>query len=210
MILSRICFNPLHPAVYRLAGDPYGLHIRLCQCFGASRSTAGILHRWEEGPTLLVQSECEPDWSKLDLPSLAILGAPQSKDFNPEFAEGQLLSFRLLCRPSQKQKVAGVKNSRQRLLRTDEERIKWLERQGEKFGFALQSALPIQERWKDTKPASSPEGQSVKQGRSESYPATRFEGVLVVTNPERLLEGVRQGIGPQKAYGFGLLSLSRT
>ena len=65
MILSRICFNPLHPAVYRLAGDPYGLHIRLCKCFGASRSSAGILHRWEEGPTLLVQSEFEPDWSKL-------------------------------------------------------------------------------------------------------------------------------------------------
>lgn len=209
MILSRIRFNPMHPSVYRLAVDPYGLHIRLCRCFGASRAEAAILHRWEEGPCLLVQSEAEPDWSKLDLPDLAILCPPESKEFDPQFAEGQALGFRLLCRPSQKQKVEGSKNSRQRLLRTDEEKIKWLERQGEKFGFALQSALPTQAKWRDTKPADPDKEAPDQRRKSESCSATRFDGVLVVTEPERLLEGLRRGIGPQKAYGFGLLSLSR-
>jgi CRISPR system Cascade subunit CasE len=209
MILSRICFNPLHPAVYKLAGDPYGLHIKLCQCFSACRVEAGILYRWEEGPVLLVQSLDQPDWSKLDLPDSALAGEPESKVFSPQFALGQTLAFRLRCRPSQKQRVEGSKNSKQRSLRTDEDRILWLERQGVKFGFALQAAHPMQERWRDTKPTASNLEAPAKRQRFDSLPATRFDGVLVVTDPEKLVQGVRMGIGPQKAYGFGLLSLSR-
>lgn len=37
----------------------------------------------------------------------------------------------------------------------------------------------------------------------------RFDGLLCVTDPETLVEAVRQGIGPAKAFGFGLLSLAR-
>lgn len=38
--------------------------------------------------------------------------------------------------------------------------------------------------------------------------AVQFDGVLVVTDPDKLREAVRNGIGPQKAFGFGLLSLA--
>jgi CRISPR system Cascade subunit CasE len=37
----------------------------------------------------------------------------------------------------------------------------------------------------------------------------RFDGVLRVTDAARLVEAVRSGIGPAKAFGFGLLSLRR-
>jgi len=40
--------------------------------------------------------------------------------------------------------------------------------------------------------------------------AVRFDGVLVVTDPHKLREAVANGIGQQKAFGFGLLSLARS
>ena len=36
----------------------------------------------------------------------------------------------------------------------------------------------------------------------------RFDGVLAVTDPDALTGAVRQGIGPAKGFGFGLLSLA--
>jgi len=39
--------------------------------------------------------------------------------------------------------------------------------------------------------------------------AVQFDGLLQVTDPKRLSETVRQGVGSGKAMGFGLLSLAR-
>jgi len=36
-----------------------------------------------------------------------------------------------------------------------------------------------------------------------------FEGVLTVQEPDEFIEQVKQGIGPAKAFGCGLLSLAR-
>jgi CRISPR system Cascade subunit CasE len=205
MILSRIAFNPLHPATYKLAGDPYGVHIRLCACSQTCRAKGNILYRWEEGPVLLIQSDTELDWSLLDVAAGALAGEPQSKAFDPEFTVGQRLTFRLRCRPTKKVKVAGRKNSRIRALRTDEERLDWLSRQGRKAGFLVEWVEVSQEIWHDTKPTP---GEEEDHRRGPRVSATRFDGALVVQYPDLLLEAVRKGIGPQKAYGFGLLSLA--
>jgi CRISPR system Cascade subunit CasE len=39
--------------------------------------------------------------------------------------------------------------------------------------------------------------------------AIQFEGLLQVTDPDRLQHTVQQGIGSGKGLGFGLLSLAR-
>jgi CRISPR-associated protein Cas6/Cse3/CasE subtype I-E len=44
--------------------------------------------------------------------------------------------------------------------------------------------------------------------KSGRLSAVQFDGVLVVTDPDKLSVAVRNGIGPQKAFGFGLLSLA--
>ncbi|MDX2064748.1 MAG: type I-E CRISPR-associated protein Cas6/Cse3/CasE [Fimbriimonadaceae bacterium] len=206
MILSRLVFNPLHAGAYKLADDPYGLHIRLCACAQKCRAEGAILYRWEEGPVLLVQSDGPLDWSKLELPPNALRGEPQSKPFDPSFRVGQRLTFRIRCRPCKKVKVEPGKNSRLRALRTEEARLDWLARQGHKAGFLVEHVEATQEVWQDTRPSQNErEDMSLR----ERVPATRFDGVLVVQNPEQLLAAVRQGIGPQKAYGFGMLSLGR-
>jgi CRISPR system Cascade subunit CasE len=205
MILSRLTLNPMHPATYRLVGDPYGIHIKLCSCVQMPRAEADILYRVEEGPILLIQSSIEPDWERLDLPDSALAQPPQSKAFDPQCEVGQRLAFRLRCRPTKKVKVDGHKNSRFRYLRTDDERLEWLRKQGEKSGFRLESVVAIEQKWRDTKPSVDANAQ----GGRTALPAIQFDGILVVTDPERLAEAICKGIGPQKAYGFGLLSVAR-
>ena len=205
MILSRLVFNPLHRDPYRLADDPYGLHKVLCKAAQSTRVQSHILYRWEEGPTQLIQSDHDLDWDALDLHPSALQRPPERKAFDPGFTPGQRLTFRLRCRPCKKLKVAGERHSKLRYLRTDEERFDWLKRQGEKYGFIVESVTAGQERWRDTKPAETESDDATLRNRVSG---TLFEGVLVVRDPERLREAVRQGIGPQKAYGFGLLRLA--
>ncbi len=212
MILSRIQFNPFHARTYALVGDAYELHRRLCGCLSSSRQEASILFRIEPGPVLLVQSEFEPDWSNFGEPAEVFKSKPECKPFNPEFAQGQRLTFRLRCRPCKKQAEEGSKHSKLRFLRTETERLEWLKRQGEKYGFVIESVEATYERWIDTKQAhqgeiSGTDGRERK--KSASLPAIRFDGVLIVHDPSCFLKALQFGIGPQKAYGFGLLSVAR-
>ncbi|MEW6230192.1 MAG: type I-E CRISPR-associated protein Cas6/Cse3/CasE, partial [Bacillota bacterium] len=41
-----------------------------------------------------------------------------------------------------------------------------------------------------------------------TFAAVEFEGHLTVLDPERFRETLRRGVGPGKAYGFGLLSIA--
>ena len=46
-----------------------------------------------------------------------------------------------------------------------------------------------------------------KTKRNLFFHGVRFDGVLRVIEPERFIEGCFNGIGPSKAFGFGLLSI---
>jgi CRISPR system Cascade subunit CasE len=41
-----------------------------------------------------------------------------------------------------------------------------------------------------------------------TFASVRFEGVLEVRDADRFREALANGIGPGKAYGFGLLSIA--
>ena len=75
-----------------------------------------------------------------------------------------------------------------------------LQRKGERGGFcvARQGFRVI------------PEGKVMarKAGKNLQFQSVRFEGLLEVTDPERFLQTVREGIGAAKGFGFGLFSLA--
>lgn len=202
MILSRIDLNPLHPNTYKLLADPYRLHQILCMCFESSRQESGVLYRVEPGPFLIIQSNAEANWTVFPDAATIFNTTPITKPFQPELVRGQRLSFRLRCRPCKKVKVEGYKNSRFRFLRKEFERADWLARQGETKGFNLERLSEIQDSWCDTKPAE-------EQQKTMTIASVRFDGVLVVTDPDKFMGALHAGIGPQKAYGFGLLSVAR-
>ncbi|MBS1705478.1 MAG: type I-E CRISPR-associated protein Cas6/Cse3/CasE [Armatimonadetes bacterium] len=215
MILSRIEFDPYNPKVYGLIADPYRIHQLLTELWGATRTSQNILFRIEPirpkegslapiGPTILIQSDSAPDWSRWVLREMCAQ-SPESKEVQIEVQAGQLLEFRLRCRPCKKQASPGKKNSQFKFLRSEGEQVEWLMRQAESAGFRLVSVELTREDWEDTKPGNPRPDDK----RERQLGAVRFDGQLQVTDPEQFLAAVRKGIGPQKAYGFGLVSLRK-
>ena len=112
------------------------------------------------------------------------------------FAPGQSFSFDLLTHPSKKDMRTGA-NSHRVFLRTARERADWLQRQGEKGGFrvvSLQEGAPFDLRGK------RPTGNICLR-------AVRMMGRLEITDTARFAQAYQSGIGPEKAYGMGMLLL---
>lgn len=101
--------------------------------------------------------------------------------------------------------------------------IAWLRRQGERAGFRLFE--PVQERIGDDGLLEEGgveaavevrvDGYRQHQVRRKGEAAIRFstldfEGVLEVVDPATLVSAVVRGVGPQKAFGCGLMLLRRS
>jgi CRISPR system Cascade subunit CasE len=82
----------------------------------------------------------------------------------------------------------------------------WLSLKGEAGGFRVEASLPIQEGERRLwRPA-----QRTKGGREPdmTYRSVLYEGLLQVTDAEAFGRTLCSGIGPGKAFGFGLLSVA--
>jgi len=215
MYLSRLILNPRHRRVQKEVAQPYQMHRSLMKAFpddlepGAER----VLFRLEAHPrtgvlTLLVQSLTLPDWPWLAEPDarghLLPVSEPNPavKSFDLNLAPGQVLAFRLRANPTVKRRFDEETHKRVGLYREDEQ-IEWLKRKGEQGGFRVLSARTS--------------GNDIIRGRIRrndqthkvNLLAVQFDGLLQVTDPDRLRETVRQGVGSGKGLGFGLLSLAR-
>jgi CRISPR system Cascade subunit CasE len=205
--LSRLQLNPLSRSAILLAGDPNRLHQTIYGLFPPDRK-GRLLFRVDTGsggPMVLIQSGCEPDWLKLELAKRDLRSEPDSKLISIEPPAGSELAFRLLARPVKR--ISGGKGhppGPRNDLRTDEERLDWLHRKGETSGFkVITCGLTVL----SFKAIKSDAGFRTKGG---SFAAVQFDGALLVTDPDKLLSAVEKGIGTQKAFGFGMLSLGRS
>ena len=112
------------------------------------------------------------------------------------FAPGQSFSFDLLTHPSKKEMRNGA-NSHRVFLRTARERADWLQHQGEKGGFRVVS---LQE--------DAPFDLHGKRSTGDiCLRAVRMMGRLEITDTVRFVDAYQSGIGPEKAYGMGMLLL---
>lgn len=237
LFLTRIELNPGSPDVRRDLASPQDLHRTLSGAFPAievgdnvpasqrttPRRRFNLLHRVEydrrTGTTvLLVQSGVAPNW---DLLSNGYATRIQSKTLHDRYSaieNGMSLIFRLHANPSKR--VARSDNSadarfldnekRRRVdIRDRVGRVGWLERKGRECGFEIvrlnvKEPVPL--------PGSAARG-SVKFRRDRdsdqiTIGSVLFEGVLQVKDAESLRLALISGVGPGKAYGFGLLSVA--
>jgi len=209
MYLSQLILNPRSRRVQKEVADPYQMHRSIMRAFPdhLAPDAERMLYRLESHPrsgglTLLVQSRNSPDWSWLAAPGahgylLPVDQAnPAVKSFDLRLVAGQVVAFRLRANPTVKRK-----GKRLGLYREEEQR-QWLMRKAEQSGFRVRSARVG--------------GKGVASGRIHREDVThslrllsvQFEGLLQVTDPDRLRQAVQQGIGSGKALGFGLLSLA--
>jgi CRISPR system Cascade subunit CasE len=228
MHLSRLVLNNRDRQARRDLLMPYELHRTLWRAF-PDHDPGRILFRVDSDPrgarpTVLVQSEFAPDWRSLrDGKPGYLLEPPESKQFNPVFAPGQRLCFRLRANPTKKvgtsskeDRLAGKKANGQRIaLLREEEQVAWLLGKGEQGGFRIPGewlADGNERQVPNFRMDIIPEDwvRCGKEGHSDGrFYAVRFEGLMEVTDPDALARTLADGIGSAKGFGFGLLSLAR-
>jgi len=214
MYLSRLILNPRSRQVRAELARPYQMHKTLLRAFPEKLpSDERVLFRLEEHPRsgmlmLLVQSQHQPDWSYLrnnqpapyllpggQLPT-HIAENPSVKPVDLRLQAGQRLAFRLFANPTVK------RQGKRHGLYREEEQLKWLKRKLEAGGANL---LAVR-----TSATGNVTGKQSRRGERNQITlfGVRFEGVLQVVDPDRLLQAVHTGIGSGKGFGFGLLSLA--
>lgn len=202
-----------------------------------AREEFGLLFRAELDDhrgvaTVLVQSLIQPDWSPLHelrdyLREDAGTQSVSSKAVMPAYQHlraGQILRFRLRANPTKRiaKRDDPMSGKRVELAREDEQ-IAWLARKGLERqkgapgGFDLLTKkvkYPSGEHCTVPRVNVSPEGkqQGRKRDASGSHATTHlavlFDGFLRVTDKDAFLQTLIRGIGPGKAFGFGLLSVA--
>lgn len=218
MYLSLLRLNPASAAVQRDLRDVADLHRTIMRAFPSvidpeveARAYYGILHRLEferaGGRILLyVQSRVEPDWGQLADGYLHPEEGARVKAVGHLYAElkaGRVLRFRLRANPTRKVDTKsapdGAKRNGNRVpVRGIEGQVTWLAHKAEEHGFGL---LQVHL-------AATGAGEWVKShSTGRTFQGVVYEGRLVVQDPLSFGEALARGIGPGKAFGFGLLSV---
>lgn len=207
MYLSRLQLDPRCKQARTDLASPYQLHATLCHAFAEPNQTPPrFLWRAEEGkiPTVLVQSVVRPNWEKLAqrFPGY-FTQKPESKPIPLEHLQpGQVLRFRLRANPTVTRKDPQNPEKRKRHgLKSVEEQLEWLHRQGAKGGFDLLGAMVVQ----------SERVKMFKHTRDDEIVlwAVLYEGYLKIADLEAFKRTLASGLGHAKALGFGLLSIGK-
>jgi CRISPR system Cascade subunit CasE len=211
---QRLCMA--FPSAKRKAGDADFLKPFQPEDFGISpvqvprRADRGFLFRIDPQTSgravILVQSAVVPDWDYAFHNADYLLAAPpQVKPLALDLTHGQRCQFRILANPTRKINTKsgpdGRRNNGQRVPVRDDQLFDWLASRSERAGFSVQhDSIDIQPGYVYMNKTRGGSGQRLR--------SARYEGVLEITNTANLSETLVGGIGPGKAFGFGLLSLA--
>lgn len=203
MYLTKLLLDPRSAQVRRDLANAYDMHRTLARVYAEDETATPHrflwrlepFHSFHDGATLLVQSEQPGKWEVLRRQPgyLLELHADKMVDFESWLNAGAYYHFRLRANPTVTR--AGKRYG----LCAEEEQLKWLERQLEKGGCELHSAVR----------SLNEQLVARKGGARLTVQSVRFDGVLGVRDVEKAQAILSAGIGHAKALGLGLLSLKR-
>ena len=169
---------------------------------------AGFLFRVDPGPpgraVIAVLSASRPDWDYAFHNAPFFLAAPPVvREYDPVFRCGDRLRFRLLANATRKIDTKtgpdGQRRKGRRVPVRPERVLVWLLDRARKAGFELDAgSVTVQTGYVGLRHPSS---------KPANLFAARYDGLLTVTDPARFRAAVQGGIGPAKAFGFGLLTI---
>lgn len=116
-----------------------------------------------------------------------------------KIAAGTKWYFRLTANPTMAVMEEGRNRGRVKAITVSHKQREWIKKQGLGKGFLLQDGQydVVQNEWK-----------TIKKGDREIHIlAASFEGVLTVTDADTFRQTLILGIGREKAYGMGLLTV---
>ena len=153
---------------------------------------------------LMILSEEEPDLTQ----AVQEIGVEElgweSKDYSPllnRIADGTVWNFRLCANPTYSESREGMRG-KVHAHRTPAHQMDWLIHQGEQHGFQveLDTTEIVRSQWYHFSKGDSRKTQV-------RLLAVTYEGVLKVTDAAQFLTALQEGIGREKAYGMGLMTL---
>lgn len=199
--------------------DKYGVHKLVWRFFGddPDRDRDFIYRRDERSglPLFYTVSERKPrangELWKVDV-----------KDYDPALAAGDTLEFLVRVNPVIKRRTDDGKQVRHDVVMdaktqlreegtevppqqelVQEECSQWLQKRGDIYGF---KANPDHLRAHSYR---QHQFKKHRDGRTIHLSSADIEGLLTVENPETFQEMLFEGIGPAKAFGFGLMLVRR-
>lgn len=202
MYLTRLDLRTDRQDIGRLLGNEQRIHALLCRLCDARREDAKILYRLvhdRHRHAVYMYSACPVDRQRLQ-DGIRVRGERDLSDWLASISDGDILQFDLVAVPSKKEKRDGAL-SRRVLLRTPEERIAWMQRKSQTNGFELLECTEEEHR-----------SAYVYQSRGQNkfrMGGVHFSGLLRVTNAAEFRRALQDGIGPERAYGFGMLMVKR-
>lgn len=204
MYLSCYELDIKYPEVRRALKNTYEMHRTVMSAFKSvdgtcPRKQMGILYRLVmqgRGYKLYVSSLEKPVF---DMPEGFKTVKDSPKDISwikDTFKNGLKLRFDLMAMPSKKIKVSEQKNSKRVFLGKESDREEWLHSKAAQNGFEVLSF--IEQNKEDNKIKSD-----------SGYKSVVFKGVLKITDKDKFYNAYRYGIGAEKAFGCGMLMLSK-
>jgi len=203
--LTQITLDLATAARLRLR-DCYDWHQAVWKVFpgrdGERRDFLTRLDQRRDGFRLLIVSPSEPtrpDWCPSE--------CWQSKPIPETYFSRRRYAFQLCANATKKVTKLGAdgqptKNGRRIPLTKREELISWFSRKADEGGFAPDA--------ESLRTFSRGREYFEKQGMNGLHSAVEFQGILNVTDPVKFHETFTRGVGPAKAFGFGLLVIAPT
>ncbi len=151
---------------------------------------------------ILLLSEAVPDLERF-AEQFGYIGEYETKNYTQlldRITDGARWQFRLTANP-----VVSKMNGKIMAHITPEFQKKWLISRAEKLGFLLKENefQTVQSKWYDFRKRSGAGSAHIR------LLSVTFEGNLTVTDAIRFKETLCHGIGREKAYGQGLLTIAR-
>ena len=152
---------------------------------------------------LLILSDGKLDYSAV-AHQVGFDNSIEEKDYSPlinRVSNDTVWRFRLKANPTVKK--YDVKKNKSMVMAhiTPEHQMEWLKRKAEKNGFCIDdnNSLVTESKWYNFK----------KNGYGDNVRllAVTYEGILTVTDVNLFIKALTDGIGREKAYGMGLLTI---
>ena len=176
------------------------MHGLLTKLFGGQRKEQDLLYRLHaaDGKVSVYVYSDSPVSEAAQ--GVSVCGQKELTAWVRTLQAGQAWGFDLLVSPTKKVPQKSGKNSQRRILRTQEERLAWLNRKAEQNGFAL---LHVTEQEQ-----THPYGKHQEEKGGKMYlDAYHYQGRLEILDAERFRRALSCGIGAGKPYGMGMLIL---
>ena len=211
MYLSRIEINRHRRETMQALSSPQVIHAAVEGSFPKSNDIAKRnlwrLDRLHSSLYLLLLSCEKPDFTHI----VEQFGWPASEqkwetkeydEFLGRIKTGQSWQFRLCANPVHSVKIADGQRGKVYAHVTTEQQKQWLLNRAEKNGFTLsENNFDIIER--DNR-------KFRRNGKSVTFSTVTFEGLLTITDQKMFSSALQKGIGREKAYGCGLLTLAKS